>query len=886
LPLIIEANCTNFLANLWHFAEESNNLDTHGSVCGLRAGARPSRHHMLSTLLRKFRRNSARRLLALAPLFASAALYGGQTSLGEIDFSAMQINGVTSAANTWTSGKDVTIPAHGSMWIDLHGAAKELTATVEAAPNQKRGQVRLRVCSANAVREFFVFDGAKPQRLHMMLNGDRLLTIESLEVANQQDLNVTIKNSVLSYDDVAPSAWTGVGPIEWTTSNWDIGIDGRSGGIMRLENPQDKTHMAWLRPAAPWGTGWIVRDGSKTFWDHPSAIRTTGARAMTAEYDAGGIHILVTRELRADGRLAENYVFENRTSAPIALPADGIGVRLPLPDSYPNADVCLRERCHVHLAMCGRSAFVTALRMGGYPPNLGLVLTEGSLVNYSIDDRIQHSNDRGQFVVHPPAMTLAPGQRFTLGWVVFWHQGLSDFFAQAQGVPGFVRLSAPAYAVTQGHPLQIRAEGDLRGASVRVDGEVVDAGTNARVRTTNIPAERIGEHLVEVATESGTSFLRAYVAPDPWPLIKARVRFIIDHQQRHAPGNKLDGAYLIFDNETKQQVYDPGFPDHDAGRERLAMGTLLALYAKRCDDPQLKADLDRSLAQYAAFVKRELQSESGFVFNDAARRGPLRLYNFPWLIQFYLAMNEAYPKPEYLRRALDACRSYYDHGGARFYCIGMPVRWMVESLKNAGWEDERKEMLAMFRRHAGVLLGIGTHFPPQEVNYEESIVGPAVQLMLEVYTLTGEQRFLDGAREQLRLLELFGGPQPDYHLHDIAIRHWDDYWFGKRQMYGDTLPHYWSTLAACSFALYADATNDPTYRTRGESIFAANFSQFRQDGSASCAYVFPLTINGKPGAFFDPWANDQDWALVNWMLFSAYANKATSVAGVATADNF
>jgi hypothetical protein len=236
--------------------------------------------------------------------------------------------------------------------------------------------------------------------------------------------------------------------------------------------------------------------------------------------------------------------------------------------------------------------------MGGYPPNLGLVLTEGSLVNYSIDDRIQHSNDRGQFVVHPPAMTLAPGQRFTLGWVVFWHNGIADFFDQAQSVPGFVRLSAPAYAVTQGHPLQIRAEGDLHGATVRVDGAEVVTGTSEHVRTTNISSERIGEHLVEVTTDSGTSFLRAYVAPDPWPLIKARVRFIIDHQQRHAPGTKLDGAFLIFDNETKQQVYDGGFPDHNAARERVAMGTLLALYAKRCDDPQLKAELDRSLGQY------------------------------------------------------------------------------------------------------------------------------------------------------------------------------------------------------------------------------------------------------------------------------------------------
>ncbi|HEY9155110.1 MAG TPA: hypothetical protein VIM69_08270, partial [Opitutaceae bacterium] len=590
---------------------------------------------MLSTLLRrKLWQNFSLRSLALISLLAIGSLRGEQISLADLDFSAMQIKGKTSGQTTWTSGGDVVIPAHGSMWIDLHGAAEELSATIEPAPGQTTGEVRLRVSSANAVREFFLFTGAKPQQLRMNLRGDQLLTIESLDLPRQKDFAVAIKGSALTYAHLAPTAWAGSGPIEWTTQDWLIGIDGRSGGIMHLQKPQDQTHMAWLRPAVPWGTGWIVRGGSKTVWDHPTAIHVTGDHSMSAEYDAAGIHILVTRELRADQRLAETYTFENRTTSPIELPADGIGVRLPLPDSYPNADVCLRERCHVHLAMCGRSAFVTALRMGGYPPNLGLVLTEGSLVNYSIDDRIQHSNDRGQFVVHPPAMTLAPGQHFKLGWVVFWHNGLSDFFQQAESVPGFVRLNAPAYAVTQGHPLQIQLEGDLRNARVRVDGADVASGSNDHTRTANISSDQIGEHVVEVATDSGTSFLRAYVAPDPWHLIKARVRFILDHQQRHAPGTKLDGAYLIFDNETKQQVYDSGFPDHDAGRERLAMGTLLALYAKRCDDPKLKAELDQSLAQYAAFVKRELQAESGFVYNDAGRKGPLRLYNFPWLVQF------------------------------------------------------------------------------------------------------------------------------------------------------------------------------------------------------------------------------------------------------------
>ena len=41
------------------------------------------------------------------------------------------------------------------------------------------------------------------------------------------------------------------------------------------------------------------------------------------------------------------------------------------------------------------------------------------------------------------------------------------------------------------------------------------------------------------------------------------------------------------------------------------------------------------------------------------------------------------------------------------------------------------------------------------------------------------------------------------------------------------------------------------------------------DGMASCAMVYPDTVNGKKAHYYDPWANDQDWALyyaVKWAL--------------------
>ena len=84
-------------------------------------------------------------------------------------------------------------------------------------------------------------------------------------------------------------------------------------------------------------------------------------------------------------------------------------------------------------------------------------------------------------------------------------------------------------------------------------------------------------------------------------------------------------------------------------------------------------------------------------------------------------------------------------------------------------------------------------------------------------------------------------------------------------MYGDTFPHYWSTITGHVFALYAEASGDRGYRARAQRNVLNNFCAFTPDGRGSAAYLYPLTINGKPGKFYDPWANDQDWALVTWL---------------------
>lgn len=74
------------------------------------------------------------------------------------------------------------------------------------------------------------------------------------------------------------------------------------------------------------------------------------------------------------------------------------------------------------------------------------------------------------------------------------------------------------------------------------------------------------------------------------------------------------------------------------------------------------------------------------------------------------------------------------------------------------------------------------------------------------------------AEKLMPALEAFNGNQPHYRLNDIAIRHRDGYWFGKRRLYGDVFPHYWSAITAAAFHYYAKATGKNEYQSRAERI--------------------------------------------------------------------
>ena len=541
--------------------------------------------------------------------------------------------------------------------------------------------------------------------------------------------------------------------------------------------------------------------------------------------------------------------------------AGSIAISFPLQDRYTDSVTCRDYRCHAHIFCGEHTSYIMALRMGGAAPHLGMVLTKGSLSAYSVERDLKlQSNDRGCFWLHPSTQEFAPGDTMMLEWKVFPHQGREDFREKLKAFSQVILVDAEQYVIYPGETSKVTIEPAFAAEKVTVNGVSLEKTENG-VYEYLFESEKTGEYLLSICADEVITTCRLLVQERPEVLAVKRCEFIIDHQQYRGSIKELKGAYLSYDNEEKILVCTPE-NDFNAGRERTGMGILIA----RALQQNLLKDREKaeqSLRGYHAFYLRELvDAATGLVCNCSGKDNSyFRLYNYPWAATFFTECWKLWGKKEDLETAVHIVEKFYEQDGFRFYPIEMPVVMLCRELEKAGEQENLKTVKDLFHRHADQLIEIGTAYPGSEVNYEQSIVQPAAEVILQVYEVTGEEKYLRGAEQQIAVLELFDGQQPDYHLHETAVRHWDGYWFGKRRVFGDTFPHYWSAENGRTFKRYARLTGNKEYDIRGEHSLRGVLSMFFEDGTATCAYLYPYSVNGQKTDFADPYANDQDWGL-------------------------
>ncbi len=550
----------------------------------------------------------------------------------------------------------------------------------------------------------------------------------------------------------------------------------------------------------------------------------------------------------------------NPLSKPYITKMDDISIAMPLDTRYNETELCLTSRAHVHLFCGGNVSWAMAMRMGGDAPHLGMVLTQGSLAGYSVEHNGPLAHDRGKLLLHPASVMWQPGETKVWAWTIFPHQGEEDFFRQLPIFSRYVHVEANPYVLYPGEEGVLTVRPAFEAQQVTVDGQTLEKQNGAYVLRWT--AQKLGEHTFQVNVDGIHTWCRVLIHPNPDALARTRVQFIRDHQQYHGDIAALNGAYLAYDNEEEHVVYTP-INDYNGGRERVAMGILMARYLSNggldTDD-----SLRGSLEAYRSYVLRELvDAISGQVFNDIGRDvSYMRTYNYPWFATFFLEYHQLAGHTEDLMLAWRiAMRFYEQENGVEFYPIELPIVQLDAALTGANLLQEREALRTWEIRHAEQILETGVHYPPFEVAFEQSIIGPAADVLLQVYQLTGDERYLHGAEVHLRLLELLNGHQPDYHCYEVALRNWDGYWFGKRKLFGDTFPHYWSGITANVFQRYADLTGNTDYARRAENSRRGILPMIFPDGRASCAYIYPMFSNGTQGGFYDPYANDQDWGL-------------------------
>lgn len=571
-----------------------------------------------------------------------------------------------------------------------------------------------------------------------------------------------------------------------------------------------------------------------------------------------------TQSIPQGETLTERFTFTNITDREIFTSLQDIAIYTTFNDDYQDSKTCITNKCHTHIWCGGNVAYVMALRMGGAAPHLGLVLTKGSIDGYSVErDIAKMSNDRGDFLLHPSPMALAPGESYVLEWVLFWHQGKEDFYRRIKQYSNtYLHVTAEQFTVFEGENIHIEIEPNFGFEQedvcvTRKERNIPFTVSDGKI-SIDEKADCIGERCYDILVKDIRTKCAVLVQPPLEKLAEQRCRFIARRQQYHKPGSHMDGAYLIYDNEEQHRFYTPK-NDYNCARERIGMGLLITKYLQKHHDEFLAS----SLREYIAFVKRELaDTETGEVFNDYMHDNSyFRLYNYPWYSLFFIELYTLYHNVEYLRYAERILRAFYEQGGDHFYAIEVPIVKIIACFEQENMTDEKETLLEWFKRHSDFIISQGTNYPAHEVNYEQSIVAPAANILIQAYQVTGEQKYWEGAKEQMKVLELFNGLQPDYHMYEVAIRHWDGYWFGKRMLYGDTYPHYWSSLTGNAYMDFGRITKNGAYMDKAEASWRGSLSLFLPDGAASCAFVYPISVNGRAAHGHDPYANDQDWGL-------------------------
>ncbi len=652
-------------------------------------------------------------------------------------------------------------------------------------------------------------------------------------------------------------------------SFFNVKFDKKLGGVKLLSLVKDKNNMNFCKGGRYFC---LLRDfgdrikllrleGVKTAYDPTyfdlKEIVSSSSRTVVIS-ESRGVEAKTEYTIKRD-KLIVKTVLKNKNSYPVYYKDGDISIDMPFNDAYESSEICMKERAHTHIHTGLDVCYVRSERMGLSENNLGLVFSKGRISSYSQDGACTHN--RGYFRFNLAPFYLNKNDTYELEYAFFIYKNKEDFFNKLKKFDSYLHVQCDkglTFDFDSEVSFSVLSKNKIADASVVLDGENVAFKKGAKCIKVSLKPQRCGEHKFYFTINGTTGSATFNVISSVDDLVSKRIKFIVENQQCLDKNSPLYGDYLVYDNQEKMQHCNTTWPDYNGVRERLGMPISIIKWLQKNNDQKIRASIDL----YVEFLLRESVDEiNGYVYGNIGKdEKSLRLYNPPWVMLLFAEYYNLTKNVRWAKLVYTVVKYYYTKGGSKFYPNGIRFSTLFNCLKDAGLNAELKEILPLFDEHIANIVKNGTNYPPHEVNFEQTIVTPAVTLLLDKYQISGEQEYLIEAEKHLKILERFDGCQPDCRQNKIPIRFWDDFWFGKNGTFGDTL-HYWSVLSGYCFYLYGKLANNDYYKDYGEQCLRNCCYLFNESGVGSCAYVYPRQINGNKGEFHNVFSNDQDFAL-------------------------
>ncbi len=661
-----------------------------------------------------------------------------------------------------------------------------------------------------------------------------------------------------------------------------IKINDKTGITEGIYQANDRYAMNWVHEDIIWGipegfeTKTVqLKDNSAT-----AVFSSKAPGALPFHSEMTGLELVIEKTFTDKG-YSEKYTITNTNDAEFFLTKENFGIPYPYQCNYSTAkDIfhLLTNKCNNHIWCGGDVCWIYSVRCNGEAPYLVMETKQGAIDDYSISYDISKTRGtsayRGAIVLHPRECIIPPGKSMVYEFVYNFQNTKPDEML-TDNVP--LRFFAEAYTAKPKEKINLFLESHTpwENAVIYTENEKFKLEKGVNNASLILSFDTLGAKKITADIDGKTTWLTINIMPSVDEILEKRAYFIAEKQQYHAKGSHLDGAYLIYDDETKGVYYRNGENDHNTNRERIAMGLIVLRQLQKRYDEKLMA----SITKHREFIERELlDKETGMAYGDVCHKNNhLRIYNFPWLSDYYMEWYHLTGKAEYIEIAGKIMLKYYGFGNYTQDSQCIEAVNLADCLEKEGFSELRQEFIKQFLIHADSILDPNRQTSSHEVVYAQEAPNCMCTYLCQAYIITGDKKYLDCAHKYETMSQPFYAKQPDFHLNCGTIRYWDRYWFGKRRSCGDLFPHYWSILTSWTYYWYDKASGHNKHSNIIKNNIGGNLCIYREDGFAANNYLYPYKVvqySSDPmhydrhlkvgtwwGKNYDAWANDQDWSL-------------------------